>query len=188
MANKVKFGLRNVYYSVITETNGQVSYGTPVAIPGAVNLSLDTVGDKEDFYADDSIYYSSTANQGYEGELEIALIPDSFKTAVLGMTQDANGALVENADDVVKSIALGFEVQGDATPRRTWLYNCSVARPSDSASTIESSKTPSTESLSISVMPRLSDRAVKVVMAKTTENASTYNSFFSSVYDVTASV
>ena len=183
MANKVKFGLRNVYYSVITESNGTITYGTPVAIPGAVNLSLDIVGDREDFYADDTIYYSSTANQGYEGDLEIALIPDSFKTDVLGMTADTNGALTETADDVVKSIALGFEVQGDSMPRRTWMYNCQVSRPADEAATIESSKTPNTETLSISCMPRLTDRAVKCVMTKTTENATAYEGFFSAVYE-----
>lgn len=183
MANKVKFGLRNVYYSVITESNGTITYGTPVAIPGAVNLSLDIVGDKEDFYADDTIYYSSTANQGYEGDLEIALIPDSFKTDVLGMTADTNGALIETSDDVIKSIALGFEVQGDSMPRRTWMYNCQVSRPADEAATTEASKTPNTETLSISCMPRLTDRAVKCVMTKTAENKTAFEGFFSAVYE-----
>lgn len=187
MANKVKFGLRNVYYSVIsTNAQGEITYGTPVAIPGAVNLSLDIVGDKEDFYADDTIYYSSTANQGYEGDLEIALIPDSFKTDVLGMTADKNGALIETSDDVIKSIALGFEVQGDSMPRRTWMYNCQVSRPADESATTEASKTPNTETLSISCMPRLTDRAVKCVMTKTTENATAFDGFFSAVYEQTA--
>ena len=50
--NKVKFGIKNCYYSVITEDdNGQVTYGTPVAFKGAVSLSLDASGgDPEKFY------------------------------------------------------------------------------------------------------------------------------------------
>ena len=60
MANKIKYGLRSVYYAKITEgEGGAITYETPVAIPGAVNLSLSGVGDTNDFYADDTIYYST---------------------------------------------------------------------------------------------------------------------------------
>lgn len=40
MANKVNFGLSNVYYAKATESGGVVSYGTPKHIPAAVSLSL----------------------------------------------------------------------------------------------------------------------------------------------------
>ena len=78
--NKVKFGLKNCHYAKATldpDTNA-VTFATPVAIPGAVNLSLDPEGDTEPFYADDMVYYTTVANNGYSGDLEIALIPDSL--------------------------------------------------------------------------------------------------------------
>ena len=186
---KVKYGLRNVVYSKITiGENNTYNYGTPVKIPGAVNLSLSPSGDSNDFYADDSIYYSDTANQGYEGDLEIALVPKQFKKDIMGMTEDANGALIENADDKFEAFALGFEVQGDVKGRRTWLYNCNVARPNDDASTKENTKTPSTETLSLKSMPRLTDKAVKAVLELTEDNAAAYDGFFESVYEKQASV
>lgn len=40
MANKVNFGLSNVYYAKATYSGGAVSYGTPKSISGAVALSL----------------------------------------------------------------------------------------------------------------------------------------------------
>lgn len=183
--NKVKFGLRNVYYSKITVgEDGQYSYATPVAIPGAVNLSLSPTGDTNDFYADDVIYYSNTTNQGYEGDLEIALIPESFLTDIMGVIKDTNGALVENADAKSSSFALGFEVQGDEKGRRTWLYNCSASRSNQDASTKESSATPSTETLTLKAMPRLNDLAVKASLELNDENATTFNSFFTEVYEL----
>lgn len=184
--NKVKFGLRNVYYSKITLGEGDTyTYATPVAINGAVSLSLSPSGDTTEFFADDVIYYSDTANQGYEGDLEIALVPKSFKTDIMGMTEDINGALVENADDKFSPFALAFEVQGDDKGRRTWLYNCTVARPNQDAATKEKSVTPSKEKLTIKVMPRLSDRAVKASLELSTTNETAYNGFFSEVYEKT---
>ena len=39
--NKVMFGLKNVYYASVTVGTNSVTYGTPIAWPGAVSLSLD---------------------------------------------------------------------------------------------------------------------------------------------------
>ena len=182
--NKVKYGLRNVFYSKMTiGENNAVTYATPVAIPGAVNLSLSPSGDSSDFYADDSIYFQDNANQGYEGDLEIALIPDSFLEDILGCSIDENGAIVESADAVASSFALAFEVQGDQRNRRTWLYNCTATRPNQEAATAEASKTPTTDTLTLRVMPRLSDKKVKVTMTKSDTNATAFESFFDEVYE-----
>ena len=51
--NKVKFNLWNVYYApLLTNTASKIEYGTPIAIPGAVSLSLDPTGENTPFYAD----------------------------------------------------------------------------------------------------------------------------------------
>jgi len=73
--NKVRFGLKNVYYAIMTSGG---SYITPVAIPGAVNLDMSPAGDTNKFYADNIAYYVGVSNQGYEGSLEIAKIPDQM--------------------------------------------------------------------------------------------------------------
>lgn len=186
---KVKFGLRNVHYSKITVgSNGQYTYETPVKIPGAVNLSASASGDSNDFFADDSKYFNDTANQGYEGDLEVALIPESFLTDILGEVKDSNGALIENADARTSAFALLFEVQGDVKGRRICFYNCTASRPNQDASTMENSKTPATQTISVQMMPRLSDKKVKAILPLTDENKTTYDSFFESVYETPQSI
>lgn len=80
------------------DANGNVSWGTPVALPEAVSISLDPTGEPESFYADGIEYYVINNNQGYDGDLELAMIPESFRTDVLMETTDSNNVLAENAN------------------------------------------------------------------------------------------
>lgn len=181
--NKVKFGLDNVVYAPFTiDAQGNYSYGTIKPIPGAVSLSLSAEGDSNDFYADNVKYFSNTANQGYSGDLEIALIPEDFRTDILGETKDSNGVLVEDASVITKGFAFGFQVQGDQANRRFWYYNCNASRPANNAQTTEASITPQTDTLTIKAMPRLTDKKVRAMIEKTDDNTAVYNSFFNSVY------
>jgi len=180
MANKVKYGLKNVYYSVITLTNNVPSYATPVHIPGAVNLSLSPVGEKVKFAADDrEDYFAENINNGYDGNLEMALIPDEFRRDVLGDTIDSNDALVENANGVAKKFALMFEFDGDAKKTRHVLYNVLAARPGIEGTTRSNTKEPKTDSLEIEVRPAIDTSDVK---AKVKQGDPQYATFFASVY------
>ncbi|CDV96350.1 maj_tail_phi13: phage major tail protein, phi13 family [Desulfitobacterium hafniense] len=183
MANKVKYGLKSVYYSVIALTNGAPTYATPVAIPGAVNLTLSPKGDKTEFYADDIAYYVSSANQGYEGSLEVALLPDTFKKDVLGYVADASGALFEDANANTKNIALLFEFSGDANATRHVLYNVAVERPNMESSTKTASKEVKTETMNITASPAVNTGYVK---AKAESTDSSYADWFTDVYEFVA--
>ena len=82
--NKVKYNLKNVHYALLNiDETGKVAYGQPVPIPGAVSISLDANGEPSNFYADGYAYYTISNNMGYEGDLEIAMVPESFRVDVL---------------------------------------------------------------------------------------------------------
>ena len=153
--NKVKFGLKNVHYALLTVSEeGAVSFGAPVPIPGAVSMSLSPQGETETFYADDIAYYVSTANNGYQGDLEIALLPDSFRTDVLREVEDeTDHVLVEKSTAEPQPFALLYQFTGDQQASLRVLYNCAAARPSEASSTIKNTKTPPTETLSLPASP-----------------------------------
>lgn len=184
MANKVKFGLCNVHIAPITSaSNSGITYDTPFALKGAVNLTLDPEGESADFYGDNTKYFSEFANQGYSGSLEIALITDEFRTKILGESTDSNGAMTESTNDTIKDFALGFQIDGDQTNRRYWYYNVSAQRPSTAGQTVEASKEPSTDTLNITVTPRITDNKVRTYIEKTDDNTTAYNGFFTTVYE-----
>lgn len=180
MPNKVKFGLKNTHYAVITEVDGVVTFETPVAVPGSVNLVQNPVGDPVTFYADDTTYYSEDTNNGYDGNLEMALIPDGFRVDVLGDVIDTNGALIENKDGKPKRIALLYEFDGDVNKVRHVNYNVKVSRPNIDGSTRTNTKEPKTESMNIEVRPATDTGNVK---AKLEQGKVGYDTFFDTVYE-----
>ena len=183
MANKVKFGLKNVYYAKATDDGtGTLTYAAPVRIPGAVNMALDPAGDTDPFYADDIVYYASAANNGYTGTLEIALIPESFRTDILGEAADDNNVMFESAEAESAEFALLFQFTGDKNGIRHCLYRCTASRASVNGATLEGSKTPQTDTLNLTVMPRISDNIVKS-RCDATAAATQYEGWFTTVYE-----
>ena len=144
-------------------------------------MSLAPQGETNTFYADNIAYYVSTANNGYQGDLEIAVIPDSFRKDVLGETEDETSkVLIENASAEAKPFALLYQFEGDQKASLRVLYNCSAARPNEDGSTISETKTPSTETLSITASP-LADGKVKAKTTDTTTETVIQN-WFKSVW------
>ena len=186
--NKVKYNLKNVHAAILTKgDDGTFSYAKPVAIPGAVSLSLNAEGDSSPFYADGVVYFRSNSNNGYSGDLEIALIPEWFRTDILQEEKDSNGVLIERAD-VTESVyfALLFEFDGDVNAIRHVLYNCTAARPAIESDTKEASIEHGTETLSLTADPR-EDGLVKSRTGDDTTTA-TYNNWYKSVYTPSATV
>jgi phi13 family phage major tail protein len=188
MSNKIKYGLKNVHYAVATiASDNTATYGTVKPLPGAVSMSLDQQGEVTPFYADNVTYYTTVANNGYQGDLELALVPDSFKKDVLGYIEDSQGVLVENADAPTVYFALIFQFEGDANARRHVLYNCTANRPSVSGQTKEDNITPQTETMQITAKSIYNNVLAKnVVKASADESNVNYAGWFSSVYQSTS--
>lgn len=174
--NKVKFNIKNVHYALKKDTG----YDTPKPVPGAVSLSLEAQGELSAFYADGIKYYVSSSNNGYEGDLEMAMIPDEFRIDIFGEKKDDNNVLVENVNTESVEFALGFDIDGDVKTTRFWFYSCTATRPSTESKTTEDTKEPTTDTLTVSCAP-LSDGNVRV---KTTEDTTDeiYSKWYDEVY------
>ena len=139
--DKVKFGIKNVHiFPIESMVNGIPTYGNVVNVPGAVSFSMGAQGQINKFYADNIVYYQSSANNGYEGDLTLALIPEEFYEKIYGQVPDANGVMTENAAVEAKAFAMTFEEDGDQTGTKFVLYNCTATRPTKELNTIEDNK------------------------------------------------
>jgi phi13 family phage major tail protein len=162
MANKVLFGISNLHVGTYTEEGGTVTLGTPYHQKGAVSLSPTESAEKTDFYADNILYYSSFAGGTFEGELEVALFDDDFKTQFLGYVTLTNGGLAITKNATKPKVYIAFEVEGDTEKRRAIFYNCEFGAISREYSTIEETKEPQTATINFTCA---GDNATGVTMA-----------------------
>ncbi|MCU4978296.1 phage tail protein [Bacillus cereus] len=184
--NKVSYGLKNVHYVPYNVTDGVVTFKTPIPLPGAVELTNEPRGDLIEFYADDMLYYSADNNQGYEGTLNIALLPEQFAIDALGEQLDeTDGVLNELADAKGKPFALLFEFDGDVKATRHVMYNCSASRPNISSKSKTNSAEPNTNELKFVASPLiLAPGGRPMVKTKTTAKTTQtiYDNWYKEVY------
>ena len=181
MANKVEFGISELHVGTYEDNNGTVTLGTPYAQKGAVSFAPEEESENTKFYADNIAYYVGVSNQGYEGTLEVAKIPDVMFEDVWGYTLGSTSkVLTESAFTEPKTFALLFQIDGDQNNDYYVIYCCTGARPNIGSQTIEASKEPGTQSIDITAAPRTDGK----VFAKTTKDtpSGTTSAWFTTVF------
>lgn len=177
----MRYGLKNLYYSKLSVTTAGPSYDTPVAIPGAVALDMSPEGDTYIKYADNIQYFVKAVNNGYSGTVEVADLPATFFTDILGETVAAgNGITYETSDGTASQFALLFQFEGDVAAQRHVLYNCTAQRPNITGNTTEEQIEIQDDTLNITVSP-LPYNSENIVKAKCKYGDAAYSSWFSSV-------
>ena len=190
----VRYGISNAHYALYTEGTGSTAgtYATPVAMPGATQLTLTPQGDTWTFYADNIAYETGSSNTGYEVSLTIAVFGDQAKIDLLGYETDSNGVVYEPADAEPKSCALLWQFDGSKVKKRGLLYNVKFNRPTMTGNTKTESVDPDTDELTGVAIGRdltINNETVNVIKASVTNETATatqFNGWFSAVYIVGA--
>lgn len=163
MANKVEFGISQLHIGTYNvAAGGTVTLGTPYHQAGAVSFSPEENSEQNTFYADNIAYWSGYSGGSIEGDLEVAMFDDQFKTQFLGYKALTDGGLANVKNATKPNVYIAFQVEGDAEARRVILYNCSLGAITREYNTIEESKEPTTETLAVTCT---GDNASGVTMA-----------------------
>ena len=181
----VRFGLSNVHYATKASAG---TYGTPVGIKGAVQLTTSPEGDSSTFYADNRAYYVAETNNGYSGTLEVAAVNEEFLKSVLGYETDATSGLTfETTDAQPKPVVLLFEVDGNEEKQRAALYGVTFSRMETEANTRSDSTEPDTVTLNFTAIGEqftvgsATKNVVKAQCTSTDEDDAAYANFFTKV-------
>ena len=162
MANKVEFGISQLHVGTYTVSGETVTLGTPYHQKGAVSFSPEENSEQNTFYADNIAYWSGYSGGSIEGDLEVAMFDDEFKTQFLGYRTLTNGGLANVKNATKPNVYIAFQVEGDAEARRVILYNCALGAINREYNTIEENKEPATETLGVTCV---GDNTTGVTMA-----------------------
>lgn len=186
----VRYGISNAHYALFTEAAGQTaaSYATPVAMPGATQITLTPQGDTWTFYADNIAYETGSSNTGYEVSVTIAVVGDQAKIDLLGYAADTNGVVYEAADSEPKSCAFLWEFDGSKVKKRGLLYNVKFNRPTESGNTKTDTVDPDTDEMTGVAIGRdftvgnEVKNIIKASVTNATATASQFAEWFDTVY------
>ncbi len=190
----VRYGISNAHYALYTEGTGSTAgtYATPVAMPGATQLTLTPQGETWTFYADNIAYETGSSNTGYEVSLTIAVFGDQAKIDLLGYETDSNGVVYEPADAEPRSCALLWQFDGSKVKKRGLLYNVKFNRPTMTGNTKTESVDPDTDELTGVAIGRdltIGNETVNVIKASVTNATATatqFDGWFNAVYIIGA--
>lgn len=164
MAGKIKRiqGLKNIHVAKMTENTPK--YATPVAVPGAKEISLELSYEEVKMYADDAIDYMDYIFAGGSGTLSLTGLAASEYELLFGSTKEEGGAVVKSTD-VAPELALLFEndklgVQGK---RLYAVYAVKFAPPSITSKTKEGTVEDEPIELSFTVRELSDGRIFKFV-------------------------
>lgn len=177
MANKVEFGISNLYVGTYTVgTTGTVTLGTPYHQAGAVSFSPEEQSEENKFYADNIVYWGGYSGGTFEGDLEVAKFDNKFKTDFLGYVTLSDGGVALTKKATKPNLYIAFQVEGDDKPRRVIMYNVAPGVITREYNTIEETQEPTTETLNLMIN---GDNATGITMVSYDYASSGYSTLFS---------
>lgn len=176
---KVQFGISNLHVGTYTETTTtsgtSVVMGTPYHQKGAVSFNPEVNENSNDFFADNIPFWSGYSVGKVEGDLEVAMFDDAFKTQFLGYKTLTSGGLAMVKNPEKPNVYIAFQTETDGTPIRVIYYNCTLGSIAREYNTITEDKEPQTATLPVSCV---GDNSTGVTMATFKEGDTGYATLF----------
>lgn len=186
------FGIKNTHIALITNEE-ELTFDTPVSIPGTVNLSVDAEIGTSASYADNEVWIDGQQDNGFTGTITFF---DTWSTSELralfakltGRAIDTKGREMGIADRDPQPFALMCEQPGSVAGKRICYYHCQLTKPSMEAATNEDSPEIQELSYDFTIRPvtitngeGASANTVRTTYYADYEGSTTYSTFFNAV-------
>lgn len=129
-------GLRDLYYSIVTENGDETTYAAPVRLAKAISAGLSVDVAEGKLYADDGVDEVAREFTGGTLTLNVNDLSIESAAAILGQKAGTDGVVYVSADDVAPYVAVGFRAKkSDGKFKYIWLYKVKFSVPSENYQT-----------------------------------------------------
>lgn len=185
--SKVGIGLKNVHYALLTKDDKTgTTYGTPKPLAPAITANVSPTVNSATLNADDGPLVTANSLGEIAVEIGVSDIPFEVRAELLGKTINADGVLLDSADDQAPEVALGYErTLNDGTSRFIWLLKGKFRDPADEAQTKQNEVAFQTPTLAGTFLKRIFDNRWRAVVesGRAGTSQTVIENWFKAVYD-----
>lgn len=185
----VSVGLKDFYYAVLTKDDETgVTYSTPKKIAHAITAKVTPTVNTATLYADNGPILTANALGEIAVELNVVDIPFDVQVELLGLTVNADGVVIDNAEDQAPEVAIGFRRTTSAnTSRLTWLLKGKFSLPAEEGATQGDTPEFQTPTITATFLKRIYDGnwRYRLDTGSATASEEVAAEWFSAVYDPT---
>lgn len=147
-----KINVKNVHLAEITETDGNLTFGTPELIAGAMEVSRNPQISTGQLYGDGKVAHKATKKSAYEITISHNKIPAKWRRWMEGTTV-VNGVESGTSSDEPKPFAIGWEVEKTGGEKELiWFLYCFANPIQDTTRQSEDNINYSTDSVTITAL------------------------------------
>lgn len=180
-----RIGVSDLHVAELTkDESGEVTYGSPKRIAGAINIGINKTVAEGELYADDTLDEYVAEMTAQEISLNTKDISNEHEALLLGKEIDDHGGVVDGGDDHAPYFAVMFRSRkSDGTYQYRVLYKVRFRPFDETFDTKSGSINFQTPTVTGRSMKRESDGRFGYKVDETSENRSALEDFFDKPFD-----
>lgn len=178
---KALFNIKKLQVSKLTESDdGELTYASPLKVPGTVSLNMDVEQSNEIIYADGGAYITLQGAASTTGTLENYHIPETVLIEIYNYVKSTTGEILQT-DDAVNRMGMQFACDDDQGNEVYFTYyDVTSTKPSLNLQTREDGVTVNAESVDLTANS-IKVGKKNIIRSYATKDMEAYTNYFDKI-------
>ncbi len=148
-----KINVQNVHLAEITETSGEITFGVPEHVAGAMEMGRTPQLSTGQLYGDGKITHKNAKKVAYQITANLNKLPTKWRRHMEGVQVSDDGVESGTSKDEPKPFAIGWEVEKTGGEKElVWFLYCTAEPIQQTERQSEESTTYSTDNVTITAL------------------------------------